>query len=97
MSFLTINTQYYNKGKGVGKYVKCMRCIGTHFDNVIFRNNTFSCCVFIACTGKLTFINSKFDTRSTFYNAKAEILFNNVEMTDKTADSLPEFDNISFI
>lgn len=92
-SFLTIKTNYFNAYNA--NHIKMMYCVGTHFENVTFKNVEFMSCVFIACSGKLTFKNCDFDISNnlctSFYNANADIRFDgDCKFTQKTLDTMPD-------
>ena len=92
-SFLTIKTNAFDVADK--QSFKMLYCVGTHFDNVTFRNATFNACVFIACTGQITFRDCEFDTSNgtctSFFKAEANIRFvGSTRVSHKTYDAMPD-------
>jgi hypothetical protein len=91
-SFLTLKTDQFSTSED--KYLKMCYFVGTHFDSVVFKSVSFSCCVFIACTGLIIFVDCEFDTsngtQTSFYKAEANINFvGNTKMSKRTYEELP--------
>ena len=95
ISYLIVGAQWYEKNIREGDFVKMLRCVGTHFDNMVFENNHLSHCVFIACTGKIIFNDCKF-AGSSFCNSKACITFAGGNCDQRTFDTLPSRLKIQF-